>query len=51
MRPAPQPVSAMSRKACTVRVEAKGYGTCEPWFFDYLHCVDHCVSVLDAVDL
>ncbi|CAM9310852.1 unnamed protein product [Ascophyllum nodosum] len=37
--------SAMSEyKACIDRVEKKGFGTCEPWFFDYLSCVDKCVA-------
>ncbi|CAN0284721.1 unnamed protein product, partial [Discosporangium mesarthrocarpum] len=31
-------------QACAGRVNAKGFGTCEPWFFDYLKCVDKCVS-------
>lgn len=29
--------------ACTERVAKKGEGDCQPWAFDYWHCVDHCV--------
>lgn len=31
-------------KACEVRVAKSGEGTCEPWLFDYVKCVDKCVS-------
>lgn len=31
-------------QACIERVANKGFGTCEPWFFDYVSCVDKCVS-------
>lgn len=31
-------------QACIDRVANKGFGTCEPWFFDYISCVDKCVS-------
>lgn len=31
-------------KACAARIEKKGEGECEPWYFDYLHCIDKCVS-------
>ena len=30
--------------ACAERIEKKGEGDCEPWYFDYLHCIDKCVS-------
>ena len=29
---------------CTKRVKAKGFGECSPWYFDYFHALDHCVS-------
>ncbi|CAM9171202.1 unnamed protein product, partial [Sphacelaria rigidula] len=38
------PVALGILQACEVRIEQKGYGTCEPWFFDYLTCIEHCVS-------
>jgi len=28
---------------CAERIKAKGHGTCEPWSFDYIKCVDKCV--------
>eukprot|EP00341_Mesodinium_pulex_P007774 CAMPEP_0116957626 /NCGR_PEP_ID=MMETSP0467-20121206/44094_1 /TAXON_ID=283647 /ORGANISM="Mesodinium pulex, Strain SPMC105" /LENGTH=67 /DNA_ID=CAMNT_0004644433 /DNA_START=27 /DNA_END=230 /DNA_ORIENTATION=+ len=28
--------------ACVERIEKKGEGDCEGWYFDYLHCVDKC---------
>ncbi|CBN80231.1 ubiquinol cytochrome c reductase subunit 6 [Ectocarpus siliculosus] len=31
-------------KACVERVTSKGFGTCEPWFFDYISCVDKCAA-------
>ena len=34
-------------QACVERVTSKGFGTCEPWFFDYVKCVDKCVSTPD----
>jgi len=30
-------------EACAARIKAKGDGTCEPWSFDYIKCVDKCV--------
>lgn len=30
--------------ACAERIAKKGEGDCEPWYFDYLHCIDKCVS-------
>ena len=30
--------------ACADRVAKAGTGTCEPWFYDYVKCVDKCVS-------
>ncbi|CAM9605635.1 unnamed protein product [Pylaiella littoralis] len=31
-------------KACIERVTSKGFGTCEPWFFDIVTCVDKCAA-------
>lgn len=31
---------------CIPRIQAKGEGTCEPWYFDYIKCVDKCVRLL-----
>lgn len=30
---------------CTERIKAKGSGSCEPWHFDYLKCIDKCVRL------
>ena len=30
--------------ACVKRIESKGEGDCEAWYFDLLHCVDTCVA-------
>lgn len=38
----PKYVSAY--KACEKRIEAKGEGDCESWYFDLLHCVDKCAA-------
>lgn len=27
-------------EACIERIKAKGHGECEPYYFDYLKCVD-----------
>lgn len=29
-------------QACVKRIEAKGEGDCEPWYFDYWKCIDKC---------
>ena len=29
---------------CVERIELKGEGDCEAWYFDKLHCVDKCVA-------
>jgi len=29
---------------CTKRIETKGEGDCEAWYFDLIHCVDVCVA-------
>lgn len=29
---------------CTKRIEKKGEGDCEAWFFDFIHCRDKCVA-------
>jgi len=31
---------------CEARIKAKGEGNCEPWTFDYIKCIDACVSAL-----
>ena len=30
---------------CEERIKAKGEGNCSPWSFDYIKCIDACVSV------
>lgn len=30
--------------ACKQRIEAKGAGDCEPYYFDWLKCIDKCAS-------
>lgn len=34
----------MKYKACKVRIAAAKEGDCEAWYFDFLKCVDKCVS-------
>ncbi|KAJ1451622.1 ubiquinol-cytochrome C reductase hinge domain-containing protein [Pelagophyceae sp. CCMP2097] len=29
-------------KACLERIKAKGGGDCEPYYFDWLSCIDKC---------
>ena len=29
--------------ACKKRIEEKGHGDCEAWYFDQLKCIDKCV--------
>jgi len=29
-------------KACVERITAKGSGDCEPYYFDWLKCIDKC---------
>jgi ubiquinol-cytochrome c reductase subunit 6 len=29
---------------CVGRIAKLGEGDCEAWYFDLLHCVDHCVA-------
>jgi ubiquinol-cytochrome c reductase subunit 6 len=36
-------------KACEVRVAKSGEGTCEPWLFDYVKCVDKCVRTCTLI--
>ncbi len=31
-------------EACKDRIAKLGEGDCEAWYFDFLHCVDHCVA-------
>ncbi|GMI57127.1 hypothetical protein ScalyP_jg10650 [Parmales sp. scaly parma] len=31
-------------EACGERIAAKGSGDCEPWYFDFLKCIDRCVA-------
>ena len=31
-------------EACKSRIAASKEGDCESWYFDYLHCVDHCAA-------
>ncbi len=33
-------------KECTKRIKAKKEGECEPQYFDWLKCLDVCVSLL-----
>eukprot|EP00542_Grammatophora_oceanica_P014423 CAMPEP_0194045884 /NCGR_PEP_ID=MMETSP0009_2-20130614/18693_1 /TAXON_ID=210454 /ORGANISM="Grammatophora oceanica, Strain CCMP 410" /LENGTH=63 /DNA_ID=CAMNT_0038690913 /DNA_START=24 /DNA_END=212 /DNA_ORIENTATION=- len=42
LKSCPQPKAAY--EACIKRIEAKGEGDCEAWYFDMLHCVDKCVA-------
>lgn len=38
------PAPKAAYEACIKRIEAKGEGDCEGWYFDMLTCVDHCVA-------
>lgn len=31
-----------SYESCVDRIKKKGHGECEPWFFDYMKCIDKC---------
>lgn len=31
-------------QACEKRIETKGEGDCESWYFDLVHCVDKCTA-------
>ena len=42
LKTCPAPKAAYN--ACIKRIEAKGEGDCEAWYFDMLTCVDHCVA-------
>ncbi len=38
------PVPKAAYEACIKRIEKKGEGDCEAWYFDMLTCVDKCVA-------
>lgn len=38
-------------RACLDRVKAKGVGSCDGQYFDFLHCIDECVRSLTAFSL
>eukprot|EP00584_Thalassiosira_punctigera_P019173 CAMPEP_0172573072 /NCGR_PEP_ID=MMETSP1067-20121228/136004_1 /TAXON_ID=265564 ORGANISM="Thalassiosira punctigera, Strain Tpunct2005C2" /NCGR_SAMPLE_ID=MMETSP1067 /ASSEMBLY_ACC=CAM_ASM_000444 /LENGTH=126 /DNA_ID=CAMNT_0013365669 /DNA_START=443 /DNA_END=823 /DNA_ORIENTATION=- len=38
------PAQKKEYNACKQRIAKLGEGDCEAWFFDFLHCVDHCVA-------
>ena len=38
------PAPKASYDACVKRIEAKGEGDCEAWYFDMLTCVDKCAA-------
>eukprot|EP00552_Chaetoceros_brevis_P003238 CAMPEP_0197736322 /NCGR_PEP_ID=MMETSP1435-20131217/1615_1 /TAXON_ID=426625 /ORGANISM="Chaetoceros brevis, Strain CCMP164" /LENGTH=67 /DNA_ID=CAMNT_0043324425 /DNA_START=35 /DNA_END=238 /DNA_ORIENTATION=+ len=38
------PVPKKAYEACIKRIEAKGEGDCEAWYFDMLTCVDKCAA-------
>eukprot|EP00565_Helicotheca_tamesis_P003809 CAMPEP_0185725716 /NCGR_PEP_ID=MMETSP1171-20130828/1907_1 /TAXON_ID=374046 /ORGANISM="Helicotheca tamensis, Strain CCMP826" /LENGTH=88 /DNA_ID=CAMNT_0028393909 /DNA_START=76 /DNA_END=342 /DNA_ORIENTATION=+ len=42
LKACPAPKAAYD--ACVKRIEDKGEGDCEAWYFDMLHCVDKCVA-------
>ena len=37
------PTQSANYESCKERIKG-GEGDCEPWFFDLMHCVDHCVA-------
>lgn len=38
------PTQTKAYEACKDRIAKLGEGDCEAWYFDFLHCVDHCVA-------
>ena len=38
------PAQKKQYDACVNRITKLGEGDCEAWYFDLLHCVDHCVA-------
>eukprot|EP00555_Chaetoceros_dichaeta_P002896 CAMPEP_0198250062 /NCGR_PEP_ID=MMETSP1447-20131203/1388_1 /TAXON_ID=420782 /ORGANISM="Chaetoceros dichaeta, Strain CCMP1751" /LENGTH=68 /DNA_ID=CAMNT_0043934835 /DNA_START=73 /DNA_END=282 /DNA_ORIENTATION=- len=38
------PIPKAAYDACIKRVQAKGDGDCEAWYFDMLGCVDKCAA-------
>ncbi len=38
------PAPKANYEACVKRIESKGEGDCEAWYFDMLSCVDKCVA-------
>ena len=38
------PAQKKQYDACINRITKLGEGDCEAWYFDLLHCVDHCVA-------
>jgi ubiquinol-cytochrome c reductase subunit 6 len=38
------PAEKKAYNACIDRINKLGEGDCEAWYFDMLHCVDHCVA-------
>eukprot|EP00579_Thalassiosira_antarctica_P020547 CAMPEP_0201970446 /NCGR_PEP_ID=MMETSP0904-20121228/30987_1 /ASSEMBLY_ACC=CAM_ASM_000553 /TAXON_ID=420261 /ORGANISM="Thalassiosira antarctica, Strain CCMP982" /LENGTH=68 /DNA_ID=CAMNT_0048519381 /DNA_START=30 /DNA_END=236 /DNA_ORIENTATION=+ len=38
------PAQIKQYDACKLRIAKLGDGDCEGWYFDLLHCVDHCVA-------
>jgi hypothetical protein len=36
---------------CSKRIAGGKEGDCEPWYFDYLKCIDKCVSYLQLTPL
>lgn len=38
------PAQMKEYEACKGRIAKLGEGDCEGWYFDLLHCVDHCVA-------
>jgi Ubiquinol-cytochrome C reductase hinge protein len=35
-------------QSCIKRIEKKGSGDCEAWYFDYYKCIDKCVSYVNT---
>ncbi|KAK1746730.1 cytochrome b-c1 complex subunit 6 [Skeletonema marinoi] len=38
------PAQNKAYEDCKGRIAKLGEGDCEAWYFDVLHCVDHCVA-------
>eukprot|EP00545_Synedropsis_sp_CCMP1620_P009208 CAMPEP_0119029838 /NCGR_PEP_ID=MMETSP1176-20130426/40722_1 /TAXON_ID=265551 /ORGANISM="Synedropsis recta cf, Strain CCMP1620" /LENGTH=66 /DNA_ID=CAMNT_0006986195 /DNA_START=496 /DNA_END=696 /DNA_ORIENTATION=+ len=38
------PTNVAAYESCIKRIETKGEGDCESWYFDLVHCIDKCAA-------